>query len=82
MREAAVVAMPDAHWGERPIAFVALKERQSATQDELIAYCKECLACYKAPYLVTFRDELPKSPTGKVLRRVLREEARQLTPAS
>jgi long-chain acyl-CoA synthetase len=81
VREAAVVAMPDAYWGERPIAFIALKDRQSATQEELIAYCKECIACYKAPYLVTFRDELPKSPTGKVLRRVLREEARQLTPA-
>jgi long-chain acyl-CoA synthetase len=82
VREAAVVAMPDAYWGERPIAFIALKEGQSATQEELIAYCKEYLASYKAPYLLTFRDELPKSPTGKVLRRVLREEARQLTPAS
>jgi acyl-CoA synthetase (AMP-forming)/AMP-acid ligase II len=74
--------MPDAYWGERPIAFIALKEGQSATQEALIAYCKEYLASYKAPYLLTFRDELPKSPTGKVLRRVLREEARQLTPAS
>jgi len=82
VREAAVVAMPHAHWGERPIAFIALKEGQAATQEELISYCKEHLASYKAPYLVTFRDELPKSATGKVLRRVLREETRQLTPAS
>jgi long-chain acyl-CoA synthetase len=44
VREAAVVAMQDAHWGERPIAYIALKEGQTATQEELIAYCKEHLA--------------------------------------
>jgi long-chain acyl-CoA synthetase len=82
VREAAVVAMPDAYWGERPIAYIALKEGQTATQEELIAYCKEHLANYKAPCLIKFRDELPKLPTGKVLRRILREEARQLTLAS
>lgn len=82
VREAAVVAMPDNYWGERPIAYIALKEDQSATQEELIAYCKERVASYKAPCLIKFRDELPKLPTGKVLRRVLREEARQLAPAS
>jgi long-chain acyl-CoA synthetase len=79
VREAAVVAMPDAYWGERPMAYIALKEGQTATQEELIAYCKEHLASYKAPCLIKFQDELPKLPTGKVLRRVLREEARQLT---
>jgi long-chain acyl-CoA synthetase len=81
VREAAVVAMPDAYWGERPMAYIALKEGKTATQEELIAYCKEHLASYKAPCLIKFRDELPKLPTGKVLRRVLREEAGQLTPA-
>jgi long-chain acyl-CoA synthetase len=79
VREAAVVAMPDAYWGERPMAYIVLKEDQTATQEGLIAYCKEHLASYKAPCLVKFRDELPKLPTGKVLRRALREEARQLT---
>ena len=79
VREAAVVAMPDAHWGERPVAYIALKEGQTATQEELIAYCKEHLASYKAPCLIKFQEALPKLPTGKVLRRVLREEARQLT---
>jgi len=82
VREAAVVALPDAHWGERPVAYIALTQGLAATQEELIAYCKEHLASYKAPCLIKFRDELPKLPTGKVLRRVLREEARQLTPAS
>jgi long-chain acyl-CoA synthetase len=82
VRDAAVVAMPDAYWGERPMAYIALKEGQTATQDELIAYCKEHLATFKAPCLIKFRDDLPKLPTGKVLRRVLRDEARQLTPAA
>jgi long-chain acyl-CoA synthetase len=82
VREAAIVAMPDAHWGERPIAYIALKEGQTTTEEELIAYCKEHLASYKAPFLVKFRDELPKLPTGKVLRRVLRDEARQLATTS
>jgi long-chain acyl-CoA synthetase len=82
VRDAAVVAMPDAYWGERPIAYIALKEGQTATQQELIAYCKEHLATFKAPCLIKFRDDLPKLPTGKVLRRVLWDEARQLTPAA
>jgi hypothetical protein len=43
----------------------------------LIAYCKEHLATFKAPCLIEFRDELPKLPTGKVLRRILRDEARR-----
>ena len=82
VREAAIVAMPDTYWGERPMAYIALKEGQAATEEALIAYCKEHLATFKVPCLIRFRDEFPKLPTGKVLRRVLREEARQLTPAS
>ena len=79
VREAAVVPMPDEYAGERPLAYVALKEGQQATADELIGYCKERLASFKAPVRVEFRPDLPKLPTGKVLRRVLRDEARQLT---
>jgi long-chain acyl-CoA synthetase len=82
VRDAAVVAIRDAYWGERPMAYIALKDGQTATQEELIAYCKEYLATFKAPCLIKFRDDLPKLPTGKVLRRVLRDEARQLTPAA
>jgi long-chain acyl-CoA synthetase len=81
VREAAVVAVPDPYAGERPLAYVALKTGQSATAEDLIAYCKSRLASFKAPTRVEFRDELPKLPTGKVLRRVLRDEARSLTPA-
>jgi long-chain acyl-CoA synthetase len=77
VREAAVVAIPDVYWGERPIAYIVLKEGRSATGEALIAYCQDHLAPFKAPCLIKFRDELPKLPTGKVLRRVLRDEARR-----
>ena len=80
VREAAVVALADAHWGECPMAYITLKEGQTATGEELIAYCKENLANYKAPSLIEFRDELPKLPSGKVLRRLLRDEAKQSRP--
>jgi len=81
VREAAVVAIPDAYAGERPLAYVALTSEGAATAEELIAYCKSRLASFKAPSRVEFRDELPKLPTGKVLRRVLRDDARQLVAA-
>jgi len=81
VREAAVVAIPDPYAGERPLAYVALKSEGAATAEELIAYCKSRLASFKAPSRVEFRDELPKLPTGKVLRRVLRDDARQLVAA-
>lgn len=82
VREAAVVAIPDPYAGERPLAYVALKAGQVATEAELIAFCRARLASFKAPSRVEFREELPKLPTGKVLRRVLRDEARELTPAA
>ena len=80
IQEAAVVPMPDPYAGERPVAYVSLKEHQTATEAELIAYCRDRLASFKAPTRIEFRDELPKLPTGKVLRRVLREDARRLQP--
>jgi long-chain acyl-CoA synthetase len=76
VREAAVVAIPDPYSGERPMAYIALKEGQTATEEALITYCKEHLATFKVPCLIKFRDELPKLSTGKVLRRVLRDETR------
>ncbi len=80
VREAAVVALPDPYAGERPLAFVALRPGQRATAEELIAYVAAHLAKFKAPVRIEFRDDLPKLPTGKVLRRVLRDEARALAP--
>jgi long-chain acyl-CoA synthetase len=76
VREAAVVAMPDPYAGERPMAYVALRDGQAVTAGELMAYCRERLASFKAPAHVEFRPDLPKLPTGKILRRQLREEAR------
>jgi len=82
VQEVAVVAMPDPYAGERPMAFVALKSGQTATADDLIAYCRDHLATFKAPRHIEFRSELPKLPTGKILRRVLRDDARQLATVS
>jgi fatty-acyl-CoA synthase len=71
--EAAVVAIPDEKWGERPKAFVVLKKGQEATEDEIIDFCKERIARFKAPSAVEF-TELPKTSTGKVQKFVLREK--------
>jgi acyl-CoA synthetase (AMP-forming)/AMP-acid ligase II len=71
--EAAVVATPDEKWGERPKAFVELKDGQDASEDELISFSKERLARYKCPAVVQF-GELPRTSTGKVQKFVLREK--------
>jgi long-chain acyl-CoA synthetase len=69
--EAAVAGVPDEYRGETVKAFVVLKEGMTATEEELIAVCREHLAKYKVPTAVEFRTELPKSTVGKVLRREL-----------
>ena len=73
VREVAVVGVPDDYRGETVKAFVSLKPGESATADELIAYCRERMAAYKYPRQVEFVDELPKTASGKVLRRELRD---------
>ena len=76
--EAAVVARPDAHWGETPCAFVTLRpEAGEATADEIIAWCRERLAKFKAPRTVVF-GPLPKTSTGKIQKFQLREQAKVL----
>ena len=72
--EAAVVARPDPMWGETPCAFVTLKAEATATAEEMIAFCREHLAHYKAPRTVLF-GPLPKTSTGKIQKFVLRERA-------
>jgi fatty-acyl-CoA synthase len=71
--EAAVVAIPDEKWGERPKAFVVLKKGKEATGEEIIDFCKEHIARFKAPAAVEF-GELPKTSTGKVQKFVLRDK--------
>ena len=75
--EAAVVARPDARWGETPCAFVTLKPGATATAAEIIAFCRERMATFKAPKTVVF-GPLPKTSTGKMQKFVLREQARAL----
>ncbi|MBI1867845.1 MAG: AMP-binding protein [Methylocystis sp.] len=73
VKEAAVVGLPDQHSGEAPVAFVVPRDT-SVTAEELHEFCRESLTHYKAPKRFEFRDSLPKSNVGKVLRRVLKEE--------
>ena len=67
-----MVGVPDEYRGETVKAFVSLRRGTSATEDELIAFCKERMAAYKYPRQVEIVDELPKTVTGKLLRRELR----------
>ena len=75
VQAAAVVAKPDDKWGETPCAFVELKPVQSATVDELVAWCRDNLARYKVPRHVVF-TEVPKTSTGKIQKFRLREMAK------
>ncbi len=72
--ESAVIGLPDANSGEAVAAYIVLKPGQSATPDEIRAFCKENMTGYKVPRHVSFRQELPKTNVGKVLRRALRDE--------
>jgi long-chain acyl-CoA synthetase len=68
---AATIGVPDAAYGEEVAAFIVLKEGAQATEDELIEYCRARLADYKCPKTVRFIAEIPKGPTGKLLKREL-----------
>jgi len=72
--EVAAAGIPVAGKGERVKVYVVLKESETATEEEIIAFCRENLAPYKVPKFVEFRTELPKTMVGKILRRVLVEE--------
>ena len=76
--EAAVVARPDAHWGETPCAFITLKEGQEdISADNIMSFCREHMAAFKVPKTVVF-TQLPKTSTGKIQKFVLREMAKAL----
>ncbi|MCY3412890.1 MAG: long-chain fatty acid--CoA ligase [Candidatus Heimdallarchaeota archaeon] len=72
--EAAVAGLPHEQKGEMVAAWIVLKDGEVATAEEIIEYCKKNLAPYKIPKKVEFRDELPKTMIGKILRRKLKEE--------
>jgi long-chain acyl-CoA synthetase len=71
--EAAVIGVPDDTYGENIKAFVVLKQKQKASDKELIAYCKEKLGNFKAPKMIQFMDALPKNIMGKILKKELRK---------
>ena len=72
VREVSVIGVPDPKWGEALKAVVALVTGMTATQEELISFCKDNIASYKKPKSIDFVDELPKSNYGKILKRELR----------
>ncbi|MCP4134099.1 MAG: long-chain fatty acid--CoA ligase, partial [bacterium] len=74
IQEACAVGIPHPSRGEQIKAFVVLEDGQSLTEDEIIEFCRNKLAKYKLPSQVEFRDELPKTTVGKVLRKILRAE--------
>lgn len=77
VREAAVVGVPDKYRGETVKAFVTVKQGVSCTETELIDFCKSQMAAYKYPRIIQFTGDLPKSVTGKILRRDLRVETKE-----
>ena len=71
--EACAVGLPDQYRGETVKAYIVVKEGESMTEEEVIAYCREKLTAYKVPKRIEFMDDLPKSVIGKIMRRHLRE---------
>ena len=72
--EAATIGVPDEKRGESVKSFIVLRPGMTATAEEIVAYCRDDLAAYKVPRAIEFRNELPKSPILKILRRELREQ--------
>ncbi|MDA8346550.1 MAG: long-chain-fatty-acid--CoA ligase [Thermaerobacter sp.] len=80
--QAAVVAAPHPHWGETPVAFVALKQGAHVSGDELTAHCRSHLTHFKVPSQIVFVSELPRTASGKIQKFVLRQQAQAGSAAS
>lgn len=77
VQECVVAGVPDPYRGETVKAYIVLKEGSSVTEKELDDYCRANLAAFKVPRIYEFRDELPKTAVGKILRRVLVDEEKK-----
>ncbi|WP_226539286.1 long-chain-fatty-acid--CoA ligase [Bacillus carboniphilus] len=77
VQEAVVVGVPDPYRGETVKAFIVLKEGKTLTEEQLDEFCRKSLAAYKVPKIYEFREELPKTAVGKILRRSLVEEEKE-----
>jgi acyl-CoA synthetase (AMP-forming)/AMP-acid ligase II len=73
IQDAAVIGVADAHWGERPVAVVVLKPDQALSLEALQTHCRRKLAGFKVPKDLIVLAELPRNPSGKILKRLLRE---------
>src|SRR3979409_1693488 len=74
VQEAAIIRVPDERMGEGAAGVVALKAGHSVSEEELIAYTKERIAAYKYPRTIRFLETLPKGPTGKILKKELKQQ--------
>jgi len=79
VQECVALGVPDPYRGETVKAFIVLKEGMKATEEEFNTYCRENLAAFKVPRIYEFRDELPKTAVGKILRRTLQDEDKERT---
>jgi long-chain acyl-CoA synthetase len=80
--EAAVVGKPDTHRGEIPVAFVSLRNGEDLRPADLIRFCRRSLAAYKVPHTIRVLDKLPRTATGKILKRDLKNRVARLTTAA
>ncbi|MGM0827754.1 MAG: long-chain-fatty-acid--CoA ligase [Bacillota bacterium] len=76
VQEAVVIGVPDSYRGETVKAVIVLKSGEQATEKELVHFCEENMSSFKVPKIIEFREELPKTSVGKILRRALRENVR------
>ena len=74
LADVGVIGFPDEKWGESVKAVVVLKEGEELTEEELIEWCQGKIGGYKIPKKVVFADAIPRTPTGKILKRVLRDK--------
>ena len=72
VHEVAVIGIPDPYWVEKVCALVVLKKDAQATEEDIINFCRKCIAHYKAPKAVEFVESLPKNPQGKILKKEIR----------